>query len=303
MDAHSLQDTAHAFFHSDLWERYPADALFTVQCAQEETLYCLVMGDPPDVPVTLMVYPGDAGLSSYFRLRTLPPEAPRYQVREAMVQQNCLICTFAPGSHAATFGRRFPFQVPTTLADPQDLARMQAVLEAANFLAAQETPYFADQMTVITPTGEGFTLSAAPFPEGSLLRVPSPALTDEMAGLLRDLETNPEQELFAELTISPNPDPKEPAYYPVGLLLVDPQEGIVAMPMVTNFLQDGFELVGGLLSFAIEHGKPWQLRVRDDTTYLFLLQTCEQIGIPLEIDRDLPQLAAVKEQYESSLEA
>lgn len=297
MASHTLEHAAHHFLHSDLWEKLPADALFALRLPDGETGYCSILGGD-DLPTTLMLYPGDEGLTSYFRLRTLPPDAPRFRVQEAMMRQDCLLCTTRAGSHHTVFSRRTPYRAPTEMTDAAAQGRLLAALEAANYLAGQaDFVYEPMTMPMLTPQAGGYALTIEPFPEGSVMRMPSPELADDIAEILKRQPESPDLELLCELVISPQVEEGNPPYHPVGLILLVPDVGIVAMPVAKDFTEDYPELVGGLMQFIIEHGKPWRIRTQDDATYMLLMQSAQQIGLTLEIDRSLPEIDAVKAQF------
>lgn len=307
MSTNALTAAAMAFWEAQPWTVYPANALFAVRYPDGGTGYCCIMGGAGE-PAMLMLYMGESGLSSYYRLRTLPAGAPRYRVHETMVRQECLVCTFPEGD-VPVFRKRQPYKVPVTIDDPLDAAHLQSALMAACTLAERIqtiTAELTDRQTIplliLQPSpDEPFALSIMQLPEDSRIIVDSPILDEEAAEAMRQVETNPKQELLCELVISPKTVAGHPPMYPVGLLMADPQEGIVGMPVVHDYDAGHDELVAALLSFCLEHGKPFRLRVRDDSTFLLLQNTTNQIGLSLELDPDLPMIDELKQSFFDSI--
>ena len=307
MSTNALTAAAMAFWEAQPWTVYPANALFAVRYPDGGTGYCCIMGGAGE-PATLMLYMDESGLSSYYRLRTLPANAPRYRVHETMVRQECLVCTF-PDEDTPVFRKRQPYKVPVAVDDPLDMAQLQSALTAACTLSEHIqtiTAELTDRQTIplltLQPSpDEPFALGIMHLPEDSRIVVDSPVLDEEAAGAMRQVETNPEQELVCELVISPKTVAGKPPMYPVGLLMADPQEGIVGMPVVHDYEAEHDELVAALLSFCLEHGKPFRLRVRDDATFLLLQNTANQIGLPLELDPDISMIDEMKQSFFDSV--
>lgn len=316
--ANNMLDKAAASFQaSRLWLAYPDNALFSVRYPDGETGFCGVMGGSQP---SLMVYPGDAGLSSLFRLRTLPADAHAYRVHEAVARQDCLVCAL-PENAEPIFRKHQAYAAAIPVEGTKDEEYLTHALLAAALLAGRlhelaETMPAGDawasvgldaqtqtipQLTVQALSENGFTYSAMQMPQESRIILDAPTLDEEAAQAMRQIETNAEQALLVELVISPALVPGNPPTYPVGLLLADPEEGIVGMPVVENYPEDYTDLVAGLLSFCMEHGKPYRMQARDDTTYLLLEAIAKQIGLPLELARDLPMLEALKADFYDSV--
>lgn len=316
----ALQDAAKAFRDSHIWALYPADALFAIQYPDGQTGYCAAMGGE-GAPVTLMVYMGEAGLTSYYRMRTLPADAPAYRVQETMMRQDCLVCMI--GESGPEWRRYTPYQASGPLRDAQEEAHLYYALLGGAFLAgrieealrqmpleqalaltgfdrmAQTIP----NLTVLPTSAEGFGMGMARLPEDSRITLDAPVLDEEAAAAMRAIPTNEAQTLLCELVISPKTVQGDTPLHPVGLMLVDPEEGIVGMPVVDDFASDMDELVAALLSFIMEHGKPRDIQVKDDTTYLLLHSVAQQIGQPLTLVGTLREIDALKAAFFDAPEA
>lgn len=288
---------------------YPANTLFAVRFADGVAGYCCMIDDT-NYP-TLFVYLGDAGLASYYRLRTLPEDAPAYRAHEAMVRQDCLVCTFDPSDGAPLYRRHRPYTAVQPVTTKRDQERLYGALSAANSFPAfppeDLLPDAANQTIPalgLTPeAGAAVTLGRVQLPEDAKITADSPLLDPEAAAALAAIEVNPDQELLVELTIAPEPLEGDPPMFPVGLLMVDPQEGIVGMPLVQDYPAEYTELVAGLLSFIMEHGKPYRVQVRDDTTYLLLQNSAQQIGLNLVLAESLPEIELMKISFYEGMKA
>lgn len=316
----ALKTAAAAFDSSGLWLTYPEDAMFAVQYPGGEIAYCCVMGDGNVMP-TLLVYPGDEGLAAYYRLRTLPQDAPAFRVHEVMVRQECLQYTAPAGAgEEPAFRKRSPYYPAVATLSETDEARLCYALAAASVLSmrldtmassmrieealaasglhdeTQTIPLLTAQADVDIP----FAFGEIQLPEDARISADSPSLTEDVAEALSRLPINEGQILQCELTIGPNPVGTPPAY-PVGLSMYDPDQGIVGMPVVENYPEDYTELVAALLSFFMEHGRPSQVQTQDDTTYLLLKNSLEQIGIPLSPYDSLPELTRLKAEFHDGI--
>lgn len=318
MPQHPLPEAARLFAKSKLWERYPAGALFAVRYADGDTGYACVTGGP-DAPAALMLYAGEQALPAYYMLRTLPAQSPRFRVHETMARQDCALCTLQ--GDTAVFRRRRPYRPPVPLTEAQDEAHLYDALQAAGALALHLDALMADLppegalcaaglnpaahtvplLTVQANAERPFLFSTLAVPEDLPFTVDSPLLDEEAAAMLRSIPQNGTQTLLCELVISPRTVGGDQPAYPVGLLMLDPEEGIVGMPVVHDYAAAHDELVAALLSFCMEHGKPALIRIQDDLTYLLLQNTAAQIGLPLEKTASLAQIDAVKADFFDSI--
>lgn len=310
-----LQKAAHAFFESSLWLVYPDDALFAVRCPDGQMVYCGVMGDALVAP-TLMAYPGEGGLSSYYALRTLPQDAPAFRLEETLLLQDCLLCT-RPEQGEPSLRRHTPYMASAPVESAEDEAMLTCALKAAQALASRlyalmqtisrdralaqlgrDVPTRTVPMISISlEEGQAVAFGQMQVPEESRFTVDSPMLDDEAAQAMRAAPQSPVQTLACELVISPATVPGTPPSHPVGLLILEPRKGIVGMPVVDDYPAEHEELVAGLLSYIMENGKPHALQTQDARTYMLLKNAAGQIGLNLQKVEALPAIDAVKAPF------
>lgn len=315
MPASTLRKAANAFLQSSLWLVYPEDALFAVRCPDGQTVYCGAMGGAHVAP-SLMAYPGEGGLSSYYALRTLPQDAPAFRLEETLMLQDCLLCAW-PAQGEPSLRRHLPYKAPAPVESAEDAAMLRWALHAAQALASRlyaqtqtMTPEmalsslgldggagFVPMLTVPSGDGQAFAFDQTQVPTDCRFAVESPALDEEAAQALRALPQAPAQTLACELVISPHTVPGTPPSHPVGLLMLDPKEGIVGMPVVDDYPAEHESLVAGLLAYMMENGRPRAIQTQDARTYMLLKNTAGQIGLTLQKVDALPDIDAVKAPF------
>jgi len=247
MPTDRLYDLAMQYKETKLWKQLYDSELFAVKLSNGELGYCSVMGELGE-HIALGLYVGRDGLDSYRILGESDETRNMLAVREAMVSQSCLQCSFenkdalSPGeikaaqkyakSHGLTYrGKKAypqflkyrPAHFPWPLKDEADEQLLYEALSAALEIAEKlkkdnkrslgfinDAPYDRT-IPLLENAGEGYRLSLTELPERQEVQYPSPIIEDELliARLKKSKKTSPAWE--CEVIMFPSPMSEEPA--------------------------------------------------------------------------------------------
>ncbi len=194
----TLYQLAFEFKKTKLWKKLWDSQLFAVALSDGETGYCCVMGRMGE-HIALGIYPGEAGLRSYWLLREEPDE--ERHAMEYMLSQDCIMCSFENKemlrdseiaevrSYCAENGltlrgarawpqleRCRPFHIPWMIRDEEDKRRLSEALEAgievarrlehasASELGLIEGPPYDREIPLLVKTAEGYDWKSTVLP-------------------------------------------------------------------------------------------------------------------------------------------
>lgn len=330
-----LLAAGQTFLDGDLYGILDEDDLFAVRFGSGNVGYCVVSYDDIMDDPALSLYMDGTPMASYMRLERQKDTSP-VQSFQAYARLERMMCLGMQGDELMAaekqplenagiapakdgmypvFLQKHAFEEDHVLQDETSAGYLLKALQAATYLAGQlgEDEDELDErgkalgfdrkdtiplITVSALSKDGFMLSTMPMPDDIPVRVTSMTLDDPaLVDAIRAKHMRGKVDLLCELVAAPLPLDTEPPRYPVGLLMLAPSRKIVHFPFVEDYAKEMHSLMAGLVDQLLDYGMPTRLLIRDETTALLLHDFCEQIALPIKMERNIPQLDAFIEAY------
>ena len=210
-----------------------------------------------------------------------------------------------------------PFHFPETITDATEELLLAEALEAAldvcdkvhkkrpSALGFTSTLDRNKKIPVLTKEGSAFSWSMEPLPAVEPIRYPRPKLSNEiLAGKLK--KAKKKGHLLCDLCLIPTPTmdedaPEDPSLHlPVTMLSFNTEtEMLLPVAMVLDYDKNDDKFLdefANILSSSLKK-IPSDIHVKNDRTYDALDHFCQQVGIRLHREDDLPELDVVEENY------
>lgn len=299
---------ARRFLKSVAKKRMLSGDLFSIELADGETGFCLILGDDDDTPDSLMLYRGDEGLdslSAYAEELALSnrdqPGNPRINV---LLSVNALMFMQKQNGLPA-FMRMQAGHAPQPIQEDGDVRDLCDALEAcvelgerlegggtlSNLLTTQN----GGEQLWLRNKSKNYEVSSTRFPALVPYIHPSPYAVDSMlTAYIRLMK----REGMMECEVTCLPDPLDDGRLEVTLLgMWRNSRHLLATAPITDYEKSSGSMLDGFEELlAQEDACPEQIFVRDRRTYALLRDLCRTCQIKLVMTASLPRVDEMRDK-------
>jgi len=310
MEKMSISSAIRAFAQAKPWRMAAGGALVMgIEGMTDQRAYAVVTGR--DNGYTLALCRDTHALSAYAALLTAQKQhCDDIELAVLLLEQDYLECRLDEADDSvlnrmlSPFGikipkipsdqivlrRHTPARLPDLRVNTQDEEQMSIALSAAVSFAQLDretrtklgTMDGNERIPCGKWTGEAFEWSVMSLLENSNVEFTSPVIQDELT--VRRLRKIPVSgaSLMCAVRILPMPISEDPVAMPWMLVILDDMNGVVGTPIVADYEADYSALVGELLGYIEECGRPSKLITVDPRTACLLGGIASQLGIAME---------------------